>query len=188
MQETEETWVKSLGQEDPLTLGRSPGVRDGNPLQYSCLKSSKDRGAWWAVATAGPRNELTSAYDSEQVNHTTHLLPASPWPIPLTSGSASLPILLDCLPLALSSPRSPCCVCTSHSPFPSSDGKSLALGSQDRLAAKDDPRGVAKAMRRAGQTAPTVREEGDLGGSQAWSPPSHPQPDSCLGALIQGEP
>ena len=104
------------------------------------------------------------------------------------SGSASLPILLDCLPLALSSPRSPCCACTSHSPFPSSDGKSLALGSQDRLAAKDDPRVVAKATRRAGQTAPTVREEGDLGGSQAWSPPSHPQPDSRLGALIQGEP
>ena len=41
---------------------------------------------------------------------------------------------------------------------------------------------------KAGQTAPTVREEGDLGGSQAWSPPSHPQPDSRLGALIQGEP
>ena len=27
-------------------LGRSPGGRDVNPLQYSCLKNSMDRGAW----------------------------------------------------------------------------------------------------------------------------------------------
>ena len=27
-------------------LGRSPGKRNGNLLQASCLKSSKDRGAW----------------------------------------------------------------------------------------------------------------------------------------------
>ena len=29
--------------------GRSPGVGDGNPLQYSGLASSMDRGAWWTV-------------------------------------------------------------------------------------------------------------------------------------------
>ena len=28
--------------------GRSPGVGDGNPLQYSCLGNPTDRGAWWA--------------------------------------------------------------------------------------------------------------------------------------------
>ena len=27
-------------------LGRSPGEGNGNPLQYSCLKNSMDRGAW----------------------------------------------------------------------------------------------------------------------------------------------
>ena len=27
-------------------LGRSPGGGYGNPLQYSCLKNSMDRGAW----------------------------------------------------------------------------------------------------------------------------------------------
>ena len=27
-------------------LGRSTGERNGNPLQYSCLKNSMDRGAW----------------------------------------------------------------------------------------------------------------------------------------------
>jgi len=30
-------------------LGRSPGVGNGNPLQYSCLENSMDRGAWWAT-------------------------------------------------------------------------------------------------------------------------------------------
>ena len=27
-------------------LGRSPGGRNGTPLQYSCLENFKDRGAW----------------------------------------------------------------------------------------------------------------------------------------------
>ena len=29
--------------------GRSPGVGNGNPLQYSCLENSMDRGDWWAI-------------------------------------------------------------------------------------------------------------------------------------------
>jgi len=29
-------------------LGRSPGGRRGNPLQYSCLENPMDRGAWKA--------------------------------------------------------------------------------------------------------------------------------------------
>ena len=31
-----------------LGLGRSPGERNGKPLQYSCLENPRDRGAWWA--------------------------------------------------------------------------------------------------------------------------------------------
>ena len=30
-------------------LGRSPEEGNGNPLQYSCLGTSMDRGAWWAT-------------------------------------------------------------------------------------------------------------------------------------------
>ena len=30
-------------------LGRSPGGRNGNPLQYSCLGNPMDRGACWAT-------------------------------------------------------------------------------------------------------------------------------------------
>ena len=32
-----------------LGLGRSPGGRNGNPHQYSCLDNSMDTGVWWAV-------------------------------------------------------------------------------------------------------------------------------------------
>ena len=39
---TQEMWVQSLGWED------FPGVGNGNPLQYSCLKNCMGRGAWWA--------------------------------------------------------------------------------------------------------------------------------------------
>ena len=30
-------------------LRRSPGEGNGNPLQYSCLEKSVDRGAWWTT-------------------------------------------------------------------------------------------------------------------------------------------
>ena len=43
MQETQEIQVRALGQED------SPGEEDGNPLQYSCLENSMDRGARWTT-------------------------------------------------------------------------------------------------------------------------------------------
>ena len=30
-------------------LGRYLGEGNGNPLQYTCLENSRDRGAWWAT-------------------------------------------------------------------------------------------------------------------------------------------
>jgi len=39
----EETWVRSLGQEDPLE------EENGNLLQYSRLGNPMDRGTWWAT-------------------------------------------------------------------------------------------------------------------------------------------
>ena len=40
-----------------LGLGRSLGVATGNPLQYSCLENSMDRGAWRPTEVAGVRRE-----------------------------------------------------------------------------------------------------------------------------------
>ena len=37
--------------------GRSLGGGDGNPLPYSCLENSMDRGAWWATGSMGSQNE-----------------------------------------------------------------------------------------------------------------------------------
>ena len=47
----QETWVGSLGQEDP------PGEGNGNPLQYSCLENSKHREAWHAIVTGVAKSQ-----------------------------------------------------------------------------------------------------------------------------------
>ena len=51
MQETQETGVWSLGQEDPLEEENS------NPLQYFCLKNPTDRGAWQTIHSHRVREE-----------------------------------------------------------------------------------------------------------------------------------
>ena len=38
-------------------LGRSPGGGNGNPLQYYCLESSMDRGAWQATVNGVPKSQ-----------------------------------------------------------------------------------------------------------------------------------
>ena len=39
-------------------LGRSLGVRNGNPLQYSCLKNSMDRRDWQATVHGVAKSRL----------------------------------------------------------------------------------------------------------------------------------
>ena len=34
---------------DPGDVGRSPGVGNGSPLQYSNLENPMDRAAWWTT-------------------------------------------------------------------------------------------------------------------------------------------
>ena len=36
--------------------GRSPGVGNGNPLQYSCLENPMDSAAWWATVQGGAKS------------------------------------------------------------------------------------------------------------------------------------
>ena len=46
---------------------RSPGVGNGSPLQYSCLKNSRDRGAWWTIIV----HRVTKG--TEQLSTLTHI-------------------------------------------------------------------------------------------------------------------
>ena len=39
--------------------GRSPGERNGNPLQCSCLENPIDRGAWWATVHGVTELDMT---------------------------------------------------------------------------------------------------------------------------------
>ena len=38
-------------------LGRSPGGRNCNPLQYSCLENSMDRGVWQATVRSVTKSQ-----------------------------------------------------------------------------------------------------------------------------------
>ena len=44
--------------------GRSPGVGNGNPLQYSCLENSMDRGAWQAAVHGVTKSQTQGNYRS----------------------------------------------------------------------------------------------------------------------------
>ena len=41
-------------------LGRSPGGRNGNPVQYSCLENPMGREAWWATVHWGHKESDTT--------------------------------------------------------------------------------------------------------------------------------
>ena len=45
----QETWF------DPW-VGKIPWRRNGTPLQYSCLETLMDRGAWWAAVHGVAKN------------------------------------------------------------------------------------------------------------------------------------
>ena len=40
-------------------LGKSPGGGNGNLLQYSCLESPMDRGAWWTIVHSITESDTT---------------------------------------------------------------------------------------------------------------------------------
>ena len=53
MQETQDSWVQPPGWED------SPGEGNGNPLQFSCLESPMDGGAWPATVHRVAESDMT---------------------------------------------------------------------------------------------------------------------------------
>ena len=56
--------------------GRSSGEGNGNPLQYSCLENSMDRGAWQAkvhrVAGSDTTEQLTPKHTHTHIFFITH--------------------------------------------------------------------------------------------------------------------
>ena len=51
-------------------LGRPPGGGHADPLQYSCLESPMDRGAWWATVQGVVKGcmQLSTEVKAEAVN------------------------------------------------------------------------------------------------------------------------
>ena len=59
--------------------GRSPGGGHGNPIQYSCMENSKDRGGWQATihGVAGSRKPLGDLTTINYSHHAVHYIPAA---------------------------------------------------------------------------------------------------------------
>ena len=85
-------------------LGRRPGKGNGNPLQYSCLENSMDRGAWWAPAMGSQRirhNWETNTFTSlvaQMVKHPPVMQETWVWSLdqaePLEKEMATTPVFL----------------------------------------------------------------------------------------------
>ena len=56
----QQTWVQSLGQEDPL---------EKKILQYSCLENPMDRGAWWATVHGGHKGQTMTGTKPHLVHY-----------------------------------------------------------------------------------------------------------------------
>ena len=50
--------------------GRSPGVGNGSPLQYSCLENPMDRGAWRTTYSPWGRKESDTTEQAHTCSHT----------------------------------------------------------------------------------------------------------------------
>ena len=58
--------------------GRSPGVGNGNPLQYSCLKNSMKRGAWWVTVHGVAESDTSYTHTHTRYWKMRKGLPCSP--------------------------------------------------------------------------------------------------------------
>ena len=62
-------------------LGRSSGEGNGNPLQYSCLENSMDRGALWAIVhEVGKRHKLSTHRQRKHASLLASGVFSNPWP------------------------------------------------------------------------------------------------------------
>ena len=55
-------------------LGRSPGEGNGNPLQYSCLENSMDRGAWEATVHGIAKSQTQLSNFTHTLTHSLSFL------------------------------------------------------------------------------------------------------------------
>ena len=62
---------------DAVGLGRSPGEGNGNPLQYSRLMNSMNRGDWWATVYGVTKSRTrSSGLAHTHMHRVAHSLPA----------------------------------------------------------------------------------------------------------------
>ena len=83
-------------------LGRSPGEENGNPLQYSCLENSMNRGAWQTVVHGVTKSQTWPSNWTHTHTHThtcthacMHAHPQRPWRFQLLRAPCRQELLLS---------------------------------------------------------------------------------------------
>ena len=61
--------------------GRSAGVGNGDPLQYSCLENPMDRGAWWATVRGHKELDMTERLEQTSSNELQKYSTRIPYPL-----------------------------------------------------------------------------------------------------------
>ena len=80
----QETWVRSLGQEDFW--------RNGNPPRNSCLGNLMDRGAWWATVPGVTRSQIIIMALIDIFEHLTMCRCSANFPSLIRRGAVTNPI------------------------------------------------------------------------------------------------
>ena len=97
--------------------GRSPGGRNGNPLQYSCLENSMDQGAWWATVHVVEKSQtcpvmeksIPWACGSTDAAHSFGTARLNNTPRLISHAEAGLLIALRCIALGSLTIKHICC-------------------------------------------------------------------------------
>ena len=87
----------NVGDPDSIPgLGRFPAEGNGNPLQYSYVENSMDRGAWWAAVHGATKSRTRLSLFHDNLKANKYLLENGPSPDTIEVGHCRF-IFLVCI-------------------------------------------------------------------------------------------
>ena len=147
-------------------LIRSPGVGNVNPLQYSCMGNSMDRGAWWAPPWGHKESDMT------EHTHHTHTQRMHGWKVEKTRFNTSHLSAASCFSTGIILAWMLCCglfflfvfFFKGHKP-PSSTWRGMKKANAEMTRLFKHLRNILERIADDGSLIFLVRQQGGQGGS-----------------------